>query len=252
MAPHRYLVLFAVAVFVFSVTAGLWLAATVLPIAAQGAATPAAESPLAECEGPVPDAEIVAVPNQESSVVTATGALFGRGPTGVIFSNESGNDPCIWLEFATSLPSEDFTVMIFSYSGWTPASDTVGAVAVMRERGVQSVLLIGSSAGANASLIAGMTVTPPVDGIAAISFGVTPEIEAGAAQLTMPVLLVTSTDDPLTSGNESEEQLFLLLPSERQVLILPGQGHGTILLEGDDGGNVRGVLRAFLDGHAAT
>lgn len=252
MAPHRYLVLFAVAVVVFSVSAGLWLAATVLPVAAQGAATPAAESPMAECDGPVPDAEIVTVPNQESSVVTATGALFGRGPTGVIFSNESGNDPCIWLEFATSLPSEDFTVLIYRNSGWSPASDIVGAVAVMRERGVESVLLIGSSAGANASLLAGATVTPPVDGIVAISFRLAPGIETGAAQLTMPVLLVTSTDDPLTSGSESAEQLFLLLPSERQVLILPGQGHGSTLFEGDDGGYVRGVLHAFLDGHAAT
>lgn len=219
-----------------------------LPIAHSQDATPpgAVESPLAACNEPNLITETVAIPNAESSIVQAQGAVLGNGPKGIIFSNESGNDPCPWVELAQGLANDGHTVLLYRYSGWTPETDVVGAVQVMRERGVESVILVGASVGATSSLLAGTIVEPAVDGVAALSMNESAALEDAAGQLQMPVLLIASQDDPTGSSGPASARVFGLLPGERHAVILPGTQHGYALLAGEDGTYVASVLTAFL------
>ena len=108
---------------------------------------------------------------------------------------------------------------------------------------------MGASLGSNSSLIAASTSEPPVDAVVAISPVASTELEEAAGLLEMPVLLVTTQDDPIGSSCAATELLFDLLLGERQVLILSGDLHGYDLLFNPDDEHVGWVLRFFLEHH---
>lgn len=217
-------------------------------VVGQSNATPEAiESPLAACNEPDLVAETVAIPNAASSTFQAQGAVLGNGPRGIVFSNESGNDPCPWVDLAQELANGGFTMLLYRYSGWIPEADVVGAVQVLWERGVESVILVGASIGATSSLIAAAAIQLPVDAIAAISPNESSQLEEAASTLEMPVLLVTTRDDPIGSSRATTEMVFDLLPGERQVVVMAGDLHGYALLFNPEDDYVGWVLRSFLE-----
>jgi predicted esterase len=76
---------------------------------------------------------------------------------------------------------------------------------------VEPLLFVGASLGANSSLVAASTSEPSVDAVVAISPAESTELEEAAGLLEMPVLLVTTQDDPIGSSRAATELLFDLL-----------------------------------------
>jgi hypothetical protein len=44
-------------------------------------------------------------------------AIVGRGPVGVVFANQSGNNVCPWLPYARELARQDMRALLFDYPG---------------------------------------------------------------------------------------------------------------------------------------
>ena len=63
-------------------------------------------------------------------------AVLGRGPVGVVLSNQSDQNLCGWLPFARTLAARGFRVLVYDY-GITadPAGDVAKAAATLRELG---------------------------------------------------------------------------------------------------------------------
>ena len=102
-----------------------------------------------------------------------------------------------------------------------------------RRRGADNVVLIGSSMGVRRCLSAATRIRPPVAAVASLSgasgFGGV-DAERAMARLRVPVLFVVAADD-----QHFTEQARLLhraaRVADKRLLIVPGGGHGTSLVE---------------------
>jgi pimeloyl-ACP methyl ester carboxylesterase len=72
-------------------------------------------------------------------------AMFGSGTTTVVFANDSGNNPCEWLDFAFRYA--DFAIA-------DPARQVAAVAARARRDGGQRIALVGASLGGRAVVTA--------------------------------------------------------------------------------------------------
>jgi pimeloyl-ACP methyl ester carboxylesterase len=169
--------------------------------------------------------------------------LFGHGPTGLIFSNQSDRDLCSWLPFARQLAaSQHLTVLLYDYSGTVEReADLTDAAHELKRRGKHRIVLIGASAGAIASLDAATTIEPPVAGVVCLSAEWLPD------ELGVPALLLSSRDDGYVSPETIRPMYQRMASRHKQLEILPGGAHGSDLLAGVNADWVRDQIREFLD-----
>jgi pimeloyl-ACP methyl ester carboxylesterase len=226
----------------------------VLALAAACTATPpgeprASSAPLAAstaldgCVG-VGQARLVRLPH-------GAVAVLGRGPAGVVLSNQSDRNLCGWLPFARVLAAMGFQALLYDYGiAGDERDDLAAAVAALRRLGAERVALLGASQGAKASLVAASGIRPPVAGVASLSAERTlhgTDVVPAAARLRVPVLLVTARDDPYGSADAAPDlyRAAARAPS-RQLLVVDGDAHGEDLLSGPTGRRVRSAVLAFL------
>lgn len=190
---------------------------------------------------------------------TLVGLVLGSGREGLVVGHQLGSDLCEWVPQARAFARRGYQVLAFDFAGFGDSehgsgddrvdTDVVAAVEQLRRRGVDRVVLVGSSMGGTAVLSAATRIRPPVAGVVSLSgpsgFGGV-DAQGAMARLRVPVLFVVAADD-----QHFTEQARVMYRAARvhhkRLLVIPGGGHGTGLLEfGEDAARVRAAVRGFI------
>jgi pimeloyl-ACP methyl ester carboxylesterase len=196
-----------------------------------------------------------------SDGATLVGVVLGTGHTGLVLGHQLGSDLCEWLPQARAFAKVGYRVLVFDFAGFGDSqpgpdgrvdNDVVAAAAELRRRGVDRVVLVGSSMGGTAVLSAATRIRPPVAGVVSLSgpsgFGGV-DAQGAMARLRVPVLFVVAADD-----QHFTEQARVMYRAARvrdkRLLVVPGGGHGTSMVEfGEDAPRVLATLRRFIADH---
>jgi alpha-beta hydrolase superfamily lysophospholipase len=243
----------------------LTLLLTALAIAAPGAAIAASERSTHDC---VRGNELWF---RTADRIQLVGHRFGGPRPGtrpaVVLAHQSNGSLCEWLPTARWLAGRGIWVFAFDFRGHGSSkgrvqygrlgTDYAAAVKTVRSLGAKKVVLAGASLGGIAALIAGASVTPPVDGVAALS---APAVIAGRVdarpfvpRLAVPVLYVAAREDryPPYDFAADAQRLYDATPgTAKRVELVAGSAHGVALPAGSPA--IRALLEQFVRDPAAT
>jgi pimeloyl-ACP methyl ester carboxylesterase len=184
-------------------------------------------------------------------------AALARGPA-VVFLNESGNDPCIWMDLARRMVGHGLSTAVFTYRSADAGHERDAAreaLAVARAAiAGRRFVLIGASLGGRVVFGAAARSPRGLAGIVSLSgerrvlaYG---DILPDVRRVTAPVLYIGSREDPLTDGIRQPQQLRAALGSRAaRFMLVPGFAHGIDLLESPDDGRVTRAIEHFVDRH---
>jgi alpha-beta hydrolase superfamily lysophospholipase len=193
------------------------------------------------------------------------GHLFGDGRKAVVLGHQSNGNLCDWLAYARRLARLGYTAFAIDFRGHGRsdyragaagnrlAADLAAAVQVVRKRGKEKVFLVGASMGGIASLVAGASVKPPVDGVVSVSaparfMGM--NAAATAPRLRAPVLYLAAEGDDNAGydfSDDAREMHAATAAADKRLEILPGSRHGVALVAGS--ARVRTLIESFLKAH---
>jgi dienelactone hydrolase len=192
------------------------------------------------------------------------GVEVGTGTTGVVMAHMAGSDSCDWLPYGAELAATGYRVLAFDFGGCgvsedLPASegldaDIVAAAAFLRSEGATTIVLMGASMGAAASIVAATEVTPAPAAVVSLSAPMSYEsvnASAAAPNLSVPVVFAAASQDP--GFAYSAQSLYAATPgAAKKIVITDGYEHGTALLsEAADGSDkVRAAIQDLLKAHA--
>jgi pimeloyl-ACP methyl ester carboxylesterase len=196
--------------------------------------------------------------------VELEGRLFGEGTSGVVLSHMRPADQTSWFAFAKRLADSEFLVLTYNFRGYCPGDqggcssgerdiaaiwqDVLGAVEFIRGRGATSVSLIGASMGGTASRVAASR--PGVDVRAVVSLSAPASIEglivdgAVLSNITAAKLFVAGVGD--ASAARDAQTMYARSPQPKRVEIVPADDHGTDILQGPRGEEVRRLIEVYL------
>ena len=184
------------------------------------------------------------------------GAVLGDGNVGVILANSAQSDLCEWLTYAERLRDMGRRVLIFDFA-FDQVGDVVGAAGELSREGVSKTVLVGSSMGGTASLVAATLITPTIAGVASLSgpaeYG-SMDALAASRQLMLPVLYMAGRSDqqkPYDFPADARTMYSACPSTHKQLLILPGNDHGSDLLGGNAADQAQGALEKFISDSAA-
>ena len=185
------------------------------------------------------------------------GRIFGSGGTGVILAHMLGSDQGAWEEFGETLAARGFIAFTFDFRGHgrspgprdvtLAASDLRAAVRVLKtELRVPGIFLVGASMGGTAALktaagesvLGVVSISSPasISGLSAVS---------DVARIAAPKLFIAAESD--TPYVDDARSLFERARNPKELEIVRGQRHGTGLIEGAQGDEVRGLILAFFE-----
>lgn len=181
---------------------------------------------------------------------------FGAGPKGVVLAHMRSSDMDAWDDFAESLADDGYHVITFNFRGHGDSEgrrdigvidrDVTAAARHLKAKGVTKIALIGASMGGTASLIAAAGTEMAVATLSApLSFE---GLEAGSklASIGGPKSFIASLNDGQAA--KDAQQMFRLAGDPLADLkLLPGDAHGTDMLESEQGEEVSMVLLDFLE-----
>lgn len=187
---------------------------------------------------------------------------LGNGPLGVVLAHQSDASLCQWLPYAQVLAGNGYRVLAFDFAGYgsstvprqkTYVEDLRTAVTYLRGRGVEKVVIIGASMGATMGVVAAAAITPPVDGVIALSPPITFDgvnAEKAAPSLHSPALYIAGDGD----GDYAvyAKAINQATPAElRDLIVLPAPQHGVQFVEVDTAParSARTAIEAFLADH---
>jgi alpha-beta hydrolase superfamily lysophospholipase len=196
--------------------------------------------------------------------IVLAGAAYGSGPRGVVLAPESGGSHCGWLPFIKRLVGAGYHVLAYDLRGRgeSPAldpkkwpirydPDVVGAVRKLRLLGARSVVAGGASLGGASVLAAGPKLTQIAEGI--MDFSGEPDLANAAAALphiTLPLLVIGSRTDPYADAQTSRRVMATVASKDKQLLLLPGAGHGWDLVQNDaNAAQARTVVLRWIAAH---
>jgi len=198
--------------------------------------------------------------------VELAGRLFeAEGATaGVVLAHMQPADQSAWFEYADTLADDGYRTLTFNFRGYCPGGeagcsqgetdpasswrDVQAAVRYLRTTGIPRVAVIGASMGGTAALVAASQPGSSVGTVAALSAPIT------TGTLTVsPETLVTATAAKLFVAGAGDaaaavdaQRMYDQSVPPKRVEIVPSDDHGTDLLEGSQGPNVRAVLARWL------
>jgi alpha-beta hydrolase superfamily lysophospholipase len=198
--------------------------------------------------------------------VELAGRLFeAEGATaGVVLALMQPADQSAWFEYADSLADDGYRTLTFNFRGSCPGGeagcsqgeadpamswrDVQAAVRYLRSTGIPRVAVIGASMGGTAALVAAAQPGSSFGAVAALSAPITIDT------LTVtPETLVTATAAKLFVAGAGDaaaavdaQRMYDQSVPPKRVEIVPSDDHGTDLLEGSQGPNVRAVLARWL------
>ncbi|MEX1263776.1 MAG: alpha/beta fold hydrolase [Actinomycetota bacterium] len=203
---------------------------------------------------------------------TATGGveLAGRlfeadGATaGVVLAHMQPADQTAWFDYAETLADDGYQTLTFNFRGYCPGGDAgcssgqtdlsmlwrdvQAAVRFLRSTGVARVGVIGASMGGTAALVAAAQPSARIGAVAVLSAPISIAGLAASPETLVAVasakLFVAGNGDA-TAAADAQSLYDLSVPPKR-VEIVPSEDHGTDLLEGNQGPNVRQLLQTWL------
>jgi dienelactone hydrolase len=204
-----------------------------------------------------------------SDGVKLSGRLFGpdAADAGVVLAHMLPADQTSWYAFAERLGDAGYRALTFDFRGYCPGGDggcsegekdtaaiwqdVQGAVAYLRDRGVQRVGLVGASMGGTASMIVSSQPEQEIAAVATLSapasiegLSVSPEM---LQTLTAAKLFMAGNGD--TGPAADAEAFYNQTLQPKRVEIFPSNDHGTDLLTGNQSENVRTLLMTWLGQH---
>ena len=181
------------------------------------------------------------------------GMVLGDGDSGLVFGHQLGADLCEWLETARAYARLGYRALVLDFHDRDQVDDDVAAaVAELRRRGVTRVVLVGSSMGGTAVLVAAARIRPPVAAVVSVSgaadFG-DMDARAAVARLRVPALFMAAREDrPFPA--DARGLYRAAATSDRHLLVVAGAAHGAAMLHvGDDAARARATLREFVAAH---
>jgi alpha/beta superfamily hydrolase len=193
--------------------------------------------------------------------VTLNGEVIGAGKTAIVFSNGQEVSKAGWQRTAEQLASQGYLCLLYDYRGIEPSQgsddlerrdrDLRAAIAVARDRGATTIVLMGSSFGGTLTLALAAQTQPKAviilsAPLSAGPFGVT---EADLKALAMPKLFMASQGDTRYVG--AVQQMYAMSPEPKQLRIFPGTNHGDFILAATDtGSDAMQALLVFLQKYA--
>ena len=193
------------------------------------------------------------------------GHRFGKGTTAVILAHQSEGSLCDWVPYARRLASKGYFVFPVDFRGYgfsqirggaaanRFAADLTAATKALRKLGKKKVFLVGASMGGIASLVAGVNVTPVVDGVVAVS---APARFRGmdavrtAPRLRVPALYLAAEGDDNAGydfSKDAEAMHAVTAAADKRLEVLPGTLHGIALMAGS--ARAKAAVEGFLKGH---
>lgn len=145
-----------------------------------------------------------------SDGVQIAGVVWGTGARAVVLGHMGGrsNNVCDWAVFARTLASRGYLALAIDFRNFGSSGvangagrfrqdlDVAAAVAEVRRRGAQKVVIGGASLGGIASMIAALTIKPPVSGVMNVAGpAVVETMKANPSAITVPVLYVVAEAD---------------------------------------------------------
>jgi hypothetical protein len=222
----------------------------------RAAASPSAGAPTSRAAAPRPlDQCTPAVgpgwqPLPASGIYGASAAYLGSGRVGVVFVDDSDDDPCSWRREARGLAGRGYAVAVFQAGGGAEARQALTIAAALRRTGQRRIVLIGASVGARAVLQAGALRPHSAQGLVALSaerrIGSNPtDLLPQVRRVRLPLLSVGSLRDSLTNFGRDTQAFDRAIPGSR-LLLVSGDAHGVDLLRGRHGARVRAAILRFL------
>ena len=205
-----------------------------------------------------------AVTFTSSDGVELAGRLFGDGETALVLSHMRPADQTSWFDFAQRLADQGYLVLTYNFRGYCPGGqagcsqgdqdiaaiwqDVLGAEDFVRSQGATNVALLGASMGGTASLVAAGQEGNEVEAVVTLS---APESIEGLA-VDPEVLQQEQTHKLFIAGAfdaqaaDSAQHLYDISPPPKRVEIVPTDDHGTDLLNGARGEDVKRVIETYL------
>lgn len=192
--------------------------------------------------------------------VALSGRLYGSGEAGVVLAHMYPADQTSWHDTAERLAREGYLVLTFDFRGYGDSQgskdiklidrDVFAAVLTLADAGADRVLLVGASMGGTACLVAGdrsQTLSRlRVTGVATLSAPVEfrgLSAESAVPRLSVPLLFIAAEKD---AGADAAKTLQDLSGDLGELSIVPGEDHGTALLQGAHADEVWELLNGFI------
>jgi dienelactone hydrolase len=187
---------------------------------------------------------------------------LGEGPRAVVLAHQSDADMCQWLPYATVLAGQGYRVVAFDFAGFGTSSPTPTptylddirtVVDYLRATGAMRVAVVGASMGATMGVVAAAAISPPIDGVVAVS---APKVfdgvyaERAAPNLHTPALYIAGNEDG--DYQVYAKDLDDATPEALQgLLVVVSPEHGVALVGADTaaGAEVRSAIGQFLAVH---
>lgn len=204
--------------------------------------------------------------------VTLGGRLFGSGSAGVILAHMYPADQTSWFATADRLAQKGYLVLTFDFRGYGGSEgnkdidrldeDVSAAIAAINLAGAAEAVLVGASMGGTACLVGaqannlrrilssqcpapGIPVTGVVTLSAPVEFkGLSAEEAVPGAMF--PARFIAAEGD---AGAAGARRLQELSEGSGELYLVPGDDHGTDLLNGRAADQVWSLLVDFLDDH---
>lgn len=165
------------------------------------------------------------------------GKLYGYGEIAIIFSNMDTNDQNEWNPILNDLILERFIGLTYNYPEHMDDQSSILEEIILFAcaLGVKKIVLIGASRGGVASIkVAARHVNnDSIVGIIAISAPIEHEgnvfySNAELRGIKIPKLLLNSERD---DGAEDNRKMLAIFTEPKELIIYPGDAHGTELLK---------------------
>jgi dienelactone hydrolase len=163
------------------------------------------------------------------------GVQLGSGPVGIVLAHGSNGDLCEWISYARELAASGYRVLPYDagseFNG--VGLDAEAAVEAIRRAGAQKVVIMGSSLGALAAIVAGAALPVQPDAVVSLSsptsVGSLRGLDA-VSHLHAPVFFMAEQDDQPFS--DDAQSLYAAAASvDKQLQVAPGSAHGSGMLE---------------------
>ncbi|MDH5223310.1 MAG: alpha/beta hydrolase [Actinomycetota bacterium] len=198
--------------------------------------------------------------------VELEGRLFEAegASAGVVLAHMQPADQSSWFEEAATLADDGYRTLTFNFRGYCPGGeagcssgetdvallwrDVLSAVRFLRSTGVPRVAVIGASMGGTAALVAASRPGTRIGAVATLSA----PIAIGALTASPETLAAAPSAKLFVAGNgdvsaaDDAERMYDLSVPPKRVEIVPSDDHGTDILEGNQGPNVRRLLSVWL------